>query len=159
MSDRTIRSDRWPDDGGDRSDEQVRVLTRQEAQALRNRWPSVSPWRVLTWQMAVGFAVAAMGWFASGERAVGMSALYGAACVVMPGVLLARGMSSRSFGSSARALAVSFMSWHALKIAVSVCMLAVAPLLIRPLEWWALLAALVLCLKVYWLALLWRGNR
>jgi len=29
---------------------------------------------------------------------------------------------------------------------------------VQPLSWPALLVALVLCIKVYWLALLWRGR-
>ena len=37
--------------------------------------------------------------------------------------------------------------------------LMLAPKLIQPLSWPALLVALVLCMQVYWLALLWRGRR
>jgi ATP synthase protein I len=39
-----------------------------------------------------------------------------------------------------------------------VAMLALAPRFVQPLSWPALLAAMVLCMKVYWLALLWRGR-
>jgi ATP synthase protein I len=42
------------------------------------------------------------------------------------------------------------------KISVSVAMLMLAPQLVQPLSWPALLVGLVLCIKVYWLALLWR---
>jgi ATP synthase protein I len=48
------------------------------------------------------------------------------------------------------------MLWEMVKIAVSVLMLMLAPKLVQPLSWPALLVALVLCMKVYWLALLWR---
>jgi ATP synthase protein I len=44
------------------------------------------------------------------------------------------------------------------KIAVSIAMLALAPKLVQNLSWPALLVSLVLCMKVYWLALLWRGR-
>ena len=54
------------------------------------------------------------------------------------------------------ASAVSFMLWEAVKIGVSVTMLVLAPRLVQPLSWPALLVGLVLCMKVYWLALLWR---
>jgi ATP synthase protein I len=37
-------------------------------------------------------------------------------------------------------------------------MLAAAPRVVRDLSWPALLVAMVLCLQVYWLALLWRGR-
>ena len=53
---------------------------------------------------------------------------------------------------------VSLLSWSFVKIAVSVVMLLLAPKLVQPLSWPALLVALVLCLQVYWFALLWRGR-
>ena len=49
--------------------------------------------------------------------------------------------------------------WEAVKIAVSVAMLVLAPRLVQPLSWPALLVGLVLCMKVYWFALLWRGRQ
>jgi hypothetical protein len=49
------------------------------------------------------------------------------------------------------------MLWEFVKIAVSVAMLVLAPRLVQPLSWPALLVGLVLCMKVYWVALLWRG--
>jgi len=135
-----------------------RRLTRQEAQALIARQPSVSPWRVLAVQVAVGVAAAALTWLWWGEKSWAVSALYGAAVVVVPGVLMARGMTSRFGRMNAGTGAVSFMLWEMVKIAVSVVMLMLAPRLVQDLSWPALLAALVLCIKVYWFALLWRGR-
>jgi ATP synthase protein I len=97
-------------------------------------------------------------WLVTGERAAGLSALYGAAVVVVPAVLMARGMTSRFSSVSPGASAVSFMLWELVKISVSVAMLMLAPRLVQPLSWPALLVALVLCMKVYWLALVWRGR-
>lgn len=154
---RTIRSDRW-DDEGEADQKPFKALTRQEAQALRAQQPSVSPWRVVLVQAGVGVAVAALVWLIWGERSVALSALYGAAVAVVPGALMARGMTSRFSGMNAGTSAVSFMLWEMTKIAVSVVMLMLAPKLVQPLSWPALLAALVLCIKVYWLALLWRGR-
>ena len=45
------------------------------------------------------------------------------------------------------------------KIGVSVTMLMLAPKIVQPLSWPALLVALVVCLKMYWVALLWRRQR
>ena len=157
MSERTIRSDRW-DDEREADQKPFKALTRQEAQALRAQQPSVSPWRVVLVQAGVGVAVAALVWLIWGERSVALSALYGAAVAVVPGALMARGMTSRFSGMNAGTSAVSFMLWEMTKIAVSVVMLMLAPKLVQPLSWPALLAALVLCIKVYWLALLWRGR-
>jgi ATP synthase protein I len=103
-------------------------------------------------------AVALLALLLTGRQEVGWSALYGAATVVVPGALMARGMTSRLSSMNAGASAVSFMLWEAVKIAVSVAMLMLAPKLVQSLSWPALLVALVLCMKVYWLALLWRGR-
>ena len=109
-------------------------------------------------QGAVGVAMALLALLLTGRQEVGWSALYGAATVVVPGALMARGMTSRLSSMNAGASAVSFMLWEAVKIAVSVAMLMLAPKLVQSLSWPALLVALVLCMKVYWLALLWRGR-
>jgi ATP synthase protein I len=158
MSDRTIRSDPWPDERDEESAASFKALTQQEAQALRDRQPPVSPWRVVLSQAVVGVVVAALAWLVTGERPVGLSALYGAAVAVVPGALMARGMTSRLSSLSPGTSAVSFMLWEVVKIGVSVLMLMLAPRLVQPLSWPALLVALVVCIKVYWFALLWRGR-
>lgn len=158
MSDRTIRSDPWPDEGDATGYEDFKPLTRQEAQSLRAKQPSVSPWRVVQLQAVIGVLVAALAGVIWGEQSVGLSALYGAAVAVVPGALMARGMTSRFSSMSPGHSAVSFMLWEVLKIAVSVAMLMLAPQIVQPLSWPALLAALLVCIKVYWFALLWRGR-
>jgi ATP synthase protein I len=158
MSARQLRSDPWNRDEDGWDNAPFKALTRQEAQALRAREPSISPWRVVLVQAAVGVAVAAVVWLLSGEQAVVLSAVYGAATAVVPGALMARGMTSRLSSTSPGTSAVSFMLWEMMKIGVSVAMLMLAPKLVQPLSWPALLVALVLCIKVYWLALLWRGR-
>ena len=158
MSDRTTRSDRWPDDAEEDKAAPVRALTRQEAQALREKQPPVSPWRVVLSQAVVGVLVAALAWWISGERPVGLSALYGAAVAVVPAALMARGMTSRLSSLSPGTSAVSFMLWEIVKIGVSVLMLMLAPRLVQSLSWPALLVTLAVCIKVYWFALLWRGR-
>lgn len=147
-----------PGGWNDPEDAPVRALTRQEAQALVARTPGVSPWTVVAVQAGVGAGVAALVWLLWGERSVALSALYGAAVVVVPAMLMARGMTSRLSSMNPGAGAVSFMLWELLKIAVSVAMLALAPRFVQPLSWPALLVAMVLCMKVYWFALLWRGR-
>ena len=109
-------------------------------------------------QAVVGAVVAALVWVIMGERSAALSALYGAAVAVVPGALMARGMTSRVSSMSPGHSAVSFMFWEMLKIAVSVVMLMLAPQILQPLSWPALLVTLVVCIKVYWVALLWRGR-
>jgi ATP synthase protein I len=113
---------------------------------------------VLGVQMAVGLVAALLAGLATGRQEVAWSVLYGAATVVVPGALMARGMTSRLTSMSPGTSAVSFMLWEMVKIAVSIAMLALAPKLVQNLSWPALLVSLVLCMKVYWLALLWRGR-
>ena len=106
----------------------------------------------------VGVAAALLAGLVTQRQEVAWSVLYGAATVVVPGALMARGMTSRLSSVSPGASAVSFMLWEMVKIAVSIAMLALAPKLVQPLVWPALLAGLVLGMKVYWVALLWRGR-
>ena len=95
----------------------------------------------------------------TGRQDWAWSLLYGAATVVVPAALMARGMTSRLSSALPGVSAVSFMLWEAVKIAVSVAMLMLAPKLVQPLSWPAMLAGLVVCMQVYWVALLWRGQR
>ena len=150
---------RWQDQGDGSAVAPFKALTRDEAQALSRQCPPLSPWRVLLVQLGVGVVVALLAAGVTGRTVEGWSALYGAATVVVPGALLARGMTSKLSSMSPGSSAVSFMLWEMVKIAVSVAMLALAPSIVQPLSWPALLAGLVLCMKVYWVALLWRGRR
>jgi ATP synthase protein I len=148
----------WGDDEDEARAPAFKALTREEAQALREKDPPLNPWRVIVVQMGVGTVAALLAALVTGRQEVGWSLLYGAFTVVVPGALMARGMTSRLSSVSPGASAVSFMLWEMVKIAVSIAMLMLAPRLVQPLSWLALLAGLVLCMKVYWVALLWRGR-
>jgi ATP synthase protein I len=153
MPERQFRSGAWDDPQNEAA---FQPLTRAEAQALRDRQPQVPVWWVVAAQAALGGVVAVLAWLVSGDSVVFASALYGAAVVVVPGALMARGMSSRISSVTPGASAVSFMLWEMVKIGVSVLMLALAPKIVQPLSWPALLVGLVVCMHVYLLALLWR---
>jgi ATP synthase protein I len=116
----------------------------------------VSPWRVIAVQAALGVVAALIGGLITARTEVAWSLLYGAATVVVPGALMARGMTSKLTSMAPGTSAVSFMLWEFVKIGVSVVMLVVANKIVQPLVWPALLVGLVLCMKVYWVALLWR---
>lgn len=152
MTDRQFRSGGWDDE----DEPAIRPWTREQAQAWRERHPQVPAWWVVAAQAATGVAVALLAWLVSADSAVLASALYGAAVVVVPGGLMARGMTSRLGSMSPGAGAVSFMLWEAVKMAVSVLMLVLAPQIVQPLSWPALLVSLAVCMQVYLLALLWR---
>ncbi len=146
----------WDDTANGAANKRFKTLSRDEANVLRAQEPPVSPWRVIAVQAAVGVVITLIGWLLTGRSEVAWSLLYGAATVVVPGALMARGMTSRLTSMSPGASAVSFMLWEFVKIGVSVAMLVVANRVVQPLVWPALLIALVVCMKVYWVALLWR---
>jgi ATP synthase protein I len=149
----------WDDEEDECAARDFKSLSRSEAQALREREPSVSPWRVIAAQAVVGVLLAGAVWLWSGRTVVAWSALYGAACVVVPGALMARGMTSRLSVLNPGVAAVSFMMWEFGKIGISVVMLVLAPKLVHGVSWPALLLALIVCIKMYWVALLWRGSK
>jgi ATP synthase protein I len=151
-----VANDHWND--STTAEPTPKALTREEAQALREKLPPLSPWRVVFTQAGVGGVAALLAGLATGKQEIAWSVLYGAAVVVVPGALLARGMTSRLSSVSPGASAVSFMLWEMTKIGVSIAMLVLAPKLVQPLSWPALLVSLVLCMQVYWLALLWGGG-
>lgn len=156
---RRLTADRWSDEDEAADRIGFKALTREEAQDLRLRKPPLSPWRVTGWQAVVGLVVALLAALLTGRQEVGWSALYGAATVVVPGTLMARGMTSRLSSMSPGASAVSVLLWASVKMLFSVAMLMVAARVVQPLVWPALLLGLVVCLKVYVVALLWRGRR
>lgn len=162
MTERSPQGERrdWPggmdDEAGEAADSDVRPLSREEAEALRQRQPQVSPWRVVAVQAVAGALCALGAWvFAGGEAAV-WSALYGAAATVVPNALLARGMTRRA--SNPVAAAAGFMVWEMLKIGVAIAMLVIAARVVPHLSWPVLLLTMVVCMKVNWFALLWRGR-
>lgn len=142
----------WDDEKADGDEDAAfKPLTPEEAQALRAKFPPMSPWRVVAVQAVAGLVVAALAGLLS-SRAAGWSALYGAAAVVLPQAVLARGMG-RLPAANAGAMALGFMVWEFVKISLAAGMLAAARYVVPDLRWLALLLALVVCLKASWLAL------
>lgn len=129
-----------------------KVLTPEEAQALRARLPTVSPWHVVGAQAVVGLLCAVLVWAVTQRSAAAWSALYGALTVVLPGALMARGVTRRT--RSPAAAVASFMFWELMKIVLAVAMLVAAAKWAPGLSWPALLVAMVVCMKLGWLALL-----
>lgn len=135
--------------------------SRAEVQTLIT--PSISPWRVVLVQLLVGLAVVAVVGLATRSAAHVWSALWGVVAVVLPGALLARGMTkprdAGSGGAGPGALVFGFMFWELIKIAATVALLVLASRSVNNLSWLVLLVTMVVCMKVNWLALLWQGKR
>ena len=144
----------------DESEElEFKRLTAEEAKVLRELNPSVSPWRIVGYQILMGFVVALAAWGFTEKSAAGWSAGYGALVVIIPAVLFARGLMSQFSSINAMTAGFGFFVWEAVKIAASVGMIFAAPKLVADLDWLAMLIGLILTLKVYWLALRMRPKR
>jgi ATP synthase protein I len=152
---------RTPKPGADRDDgaehEVIRPWSPQEAEAWRKNNPPSSPWRVVAAQAVAGLVCGAAVWAFTQRGDAVWSALYGAAAVVLPSALLARGMTRGT--RNPLAAAAGFMFWEMLKIGVAVAMLVIAARVVPNLSWPVLLVTMVVCIKVNWIALLWRGRR
>lgn len=153
------RGSAWSDEGDEGRELPYRRWSREEAQALTARQPSVSPWRVVAVQALTGLVLAIAAWLIWGRIEVVASVLYGSAVVVVPAMWMARAATSRLSVLAPGYAAVSFMMWEFGKILVSVAMLALAPKVLHTVVWPALLLALIVCIKIYWVALLWRGSK
>jgi ATP synthase protein I len=159
MPERVDHGRRWRDDDGDNADKNdfPAPLTRDQARALRERLSSVSPWQVVAAQAVAGLVVAGLGFSVSGRAEVAWSALYGAASIVIPSAVLARGVARLS-GAGVAVSAVGVLIWEGVKVLLTVAMLAAAVRVVPGLSWPALLVALTVCLSMVWLSLLWRGR-
>ena len=141
----------------DQTEDEFQPLTKQEAEALRAKQPVHSPWRGVTAQCAIGLFLAAvlgvlggMNWF--------LSALYGAAVVVVPGAVMVRGLR-RSQGLPVGGVLMQFALWELAKLLLAVAMMVAAPKVINDLSWLVFLLAMVVCLKVNWAVLLFDQRR
>ncbi|WP_083748680.1 ATP synthase subunit I [Pelomonas sp. KK5] len=135
-------------------------LTPDEAQALRDRQPLLTPWQVVAAQAAMGAVIVLLWWSlaGAGSKNAWLSALGGAAVVVVPNALMAWGIA-RLHRGLASASALGFMIWELCKILLAVALLGAVVEWMPDLSWPALLVAMIGCLKINWLALLWRGRK
>lgn len=140
-----------PEDLEDAQDD-VPPLTAEQVRELRKSQPLLSVWRVVVAQALAGLLVTGVAWLVSGPVAA-MSAVYGALTVIVPAALFARGLTSRAALANAGTAVMGFFVWELVKIGLTVAMLAAATRVIGEVSWPALLAGLVVTMKVYWVAL------
>lgn len=137
----------------DSDEEEFTPLTAAQAQALRAQNPSVSPWWVVLGQVLVGIVVVLAAWLLTGSVAVAKSCAWGVLAVVLPAALFARGLTGQFARTNVGSAVASFFVWELAKIVVTVGVMYGAYRLEKDLNWLAMLAGLVLTMKVYWLAL------
>lgn len=150
------RAQAWREADAEPTPDWPAPLTREQAAQVLRQAGTVSPWRVVVVQALLGAIMAAAAAWVWREPAWAWSVAYGAACCVVPAALMARGMTSRFAQVHPAAAAMGFVVWELGKLGVAAFMLAMAPRWVPALSWPALLVGLVVCLKVYWVALLWQ---
>lgn len=133
-------------------------LTADEAVTWRKTQKRVSPWSVIVLQVGAALLVGVVAWGVLGVRAVAWSAVYGGLSVVVPAAVMAYGLTSSKLARLLAAFPAGSLGglvfWEGVKVLLTVAMLSLAPVVVSELSWLALLAGLVIVLKVYWLAFL-----
>lgn len=85
------------------------------------------------------------------------SVLYGAAAVLLPSALMAWGVTSsavaRQLSGEAQASLVNFFVWEGIKLVLVLVLMGLAPVVLDAVNWLALVAGLVVVLKVVGLVL------
>lgn len=142
-----------PDPVDEAEESEFKPLTAEEAQRLRARIAPVSLGRVLVIQALVGCLVALAAWGLTGRPSAGWTAAYGAMAVVIPAALFARGVRKHMSSGNPGTAVTGLFGWELVKIVLTVALLAAAPWVLPEVVWLALLAGMVVTLKMYWLAL------
>jgi ATP synthase protein I len=139
----------------DSQEEEFHTLSAEEAQAWRQSQPKLSVWWVLVVQLLAALVLAAAVFLWFGRWSLFVSLIFGALSVVLPAALFARGLKSPAASVNAFTATLSFAVWQGVKMALTVLLMVLAPRVIEDLSWPALLAGLIVTMKVYWLALIW----
>jgi ATP synthase protein I len=150
----------WIDDPVDTSgaaEEDFKPFTREEARQWRSVQPALSLRWLLLWQAVSALVLAAIAAWATSDPVVVKSVLYGAVAVVLPSALMAWGVTSsavaRQVSGEAQASLVNFFVWEGIKLVLVLVLLGLAPVVLDAVNWLALVAGLVVVLKVFGWAL------
>ncbi len=142
---------------------EFKPLTPEEATKWRASQPELSPWQVVKVQWLVGLSLAALVGLVTRQAPIAWSVLYGAAAAAVPTALMAWGLTSsalaRSLAGRVETVFLNFVLWEGLKILLTVVLLWIAPRIVADLNWLALVAGLVVVLKVYWFGFLIQTRR
>ena len=135
----------------------------ERAATWRASQPELSPWQVVKVQWLVGLSLAALVGLVTRQAPIAWSLLYGAAAAAVPAALMAWGLTSsalaRSLAGRVETVFMNFVLWEGVKILLTVILLWIAPRVVPDLNWLALIAGLVVVLKVYWFGFLIQTRR
>ena len=134
-------------------EEAFEPLTAQQARDWRAAQPVISPWTMLRWQTVGVLLVAAFtGWLVGLVQA--KSFLYGGFAVVLPAMLMVVGLHGalmKRLSMHPAGSMIGFALLEAVKLLLSVLLMLAAPQVVTNVSWLALLAGVVVALKVHWL--------
>jgi ATP synthase protein I len=136
---------------------EFKLWSREEAQVWRRQNPVVSPWRIVGAQILAGLICCLIVGLVAQRGSAIFSALYGVAVVVVPSSLLVRGLGKSS--NNPLVSVSKFMLWSIVKLCLAVAMLVLAVKVVPGLNWVILLITVFVCIKVNWVAFLWRARR
>jgi ATP synthase protein I len=136
---------------------EFKLWSREEAQVWRRQNPVVSPWRIVGAQILAGLICCLIVGLVTQRGSAIFSALYGVAVVVVPSSLLVRGLGKSS--NNPLVSVSKFMLWSIVKLCLAVAMLVLAVKVVPGLNWVILLITVFVCIKVNWVAFLWRARR
>jgi ATP synthase protein I len=141
-------------DVGDDAD--FKPMSAQEAASWRAKQKHISMWRVIKWQLSASCLAGLVAGLLAWQWSFAVSALYGGIAVVFPAAVMVWGMTAgrltQLLSAFAKGSLFALIFWEAIKVVLSIFMLAMAPMLLKDLNWPALVASFVLVIKVYWLA-------
>jgi ATP synthase protein I len=142
-----------PADADGAAEENFKPLTREEARQWRSSQPALSLRWLLVWQALSAVVLAVLAEWLTSDPVVVKSVLYGAAAVVLPSALMAWGVTSsamaRQVSGEAKASLVNFFVWEGIKLVLVLVLMGLAPVVMDAVNWLALVAGLVVVLKVF----------
>ncbi len=142
----------------DSADDQlnVRPLSKEEAELLRQKNTPLSPWWVISLQVLVVLVVASCMWLVTHDTVKTYSLVWGGLCVIVPSSVFAGGLVSKTTLMNAGSAIAGFFLWEVVKLGLTLAMLIAAPRALQvagqDLNWLTMLAGFVVVMKVYWLA-------
>ena len=135
------------------AEENFKPLTREEARQWRSSQAALSLRWLLVWQALSAVVLVVLAEWLTSDLVVVKSVLYGAAAVVLPSALMAWGVTSsalaRQVSGEAKASLANFFLWEGIKLVLVLVLLGLAPVLMEAVNWLALVAGLVVVLKVF----------
>lgn len=141
-----------PDQTQDEQEEDIVPWTAEQVRQWRESQPLLSMRRVIGVQVLVGGLLAMVIGAIWGLSSAG-SALYGVATVVLPAGLFAVVLNRQMQGVPILSAVFGFFVGELIKIGLTVLGLVMASRWLDEVHWPALLAGLVVTMKVYWVAL------